>query len=233
MSRRSSILAALVGFFAVGLLAAPLSADHHEAAEPSETETPAEAFRRLVDVDGASETAPDEFRVEFDTTKGKIVLEVHREWSPHGVDRFYSLVRVGYYDDVAFFRVIDGFMAQFGMHGDPKVTRRWQRASITDDPVKESNKRGYVTFAKTGRPHSRTTQLFINLKDNVGLDRQGFSPFARVVEGMDVVDQIYKVGEGAPRGRGPSQQQIQRRGNDYLKKNFKELDYLVRASIVE
>ena len=143
------------------------------------------------------------------------------------------LQKLGFYDDVAFFRVIGGFMAQFGMSGDPKVTRVWQRATLRDDPVVESNVRGMLSFAKTGRPNSRTTQLFINLSDNKNLDQSGFSPFARVIEGMDVVDRIYKVGEGAPRGPGPSQQLIKRQGNAYLKEQFPKLDYIERATITE
>lgn len=181
----------------------------------------------------AKAQAPERFKVKLETTKGDIVLDVTRAWSPNGVDRFYNLVKIGYYEDIAFFRVIDGFMAQFGMHGDPQVMRAWQRATIRDDPVVESNKRGYVSFAKTGAPNSRSVQLFINLSDNPNLDGMRFSPFARVVEGMDVVDQIYKVGEGKPRGPGPAQNMIQRKGNAYLRQAYPKLDYLKKATLLD
>ncbi len=181
----------------------------------------------------ANEQAPPDFKVRFETTKGPFVVAVHRAWAPNGADRFYNLVKLGFYDDVAFFRVIQGFMAQFGMHADPRVTGRWRNARIKDDPVVESNTRGRITFAKTGAPNSRTTQLFINFGDNSSLDSQGFAPFGEVVEGMDVVDSIFVIGEGAPRGRGPSQQMIQRRGNEYLRQQFPDLDYIVRAQIVD
>lgn len=181
----------------------------------------------------AQEKAPDHFRVQLDTTRGKIILAVERAWSPMGADRFYNLVTIGFFDEIAVFRVIENFMAQFGIHGDPGVSRVWQRATIKDDPVVESNTRGTLSFAKTGRPHSRTTQIFINFKDNTNLDGMGFSPFARVVEGMDVVDEIYKVGEGRPRGPGPNQNRIQTMGNAFLEKNFPKLDYIKGARIVD
>jgi peptidyl-prolyl cis-trans isomerase A (cyclophilin A) len=179
-------------------------------------------------------TAPDSYRVRFETTAGDFVVEVRRALSPNGADRFYNLVRNGYYEDVRFFRVIDGFMAQFGMHGDPQVTAAWRAAPIQDDPVAASNARGTVTFAMTGQPNSRTTQVFINYRDNSNLDAMGFAPFGEVVEGMDVVDQLHSgYGEGAPNGSGPSQAQIQSEGNEYLASEFPELDYIERATIVE
>jgi peptidyl-prolyl cis-trans isomerase A (cyclophilin A) len=181
----------------------------------------------------ANETAPDEFRAQFDTTKGTFVIEVHRDWAPLGADRFYNLVRRGYYDDVRFFRVLDGFMAQFGISGDPELNTAWRQARIQDDPVRESNRRGYVTYAMAG-PNTRTTQLFVNYGDNSNLDSQGFSPFGRVVEGMDVVDDLYSgYGEGAPRGRGPDQGRMQTEGNAYLAESFPDLDYINGATIVE
>jgi peptidyl-prolyl cis-trans isomerase A (cyclophilin A) len=221
---------------ALALLAAPAFAGHHEAGEtqPSaKAETPADAFKRLIDTNNETETAPAQFKVEFDTTQGKIVLEVHRDWSPNGADRFYNLVKLGYYEDIAFFRVIEGFMAQFGMHGNPRINKAWSRKSIADDPVKESNKRGYVTFAKRNQPNTRTTQIFINLVDNTNLDGMGFAPFGRVVEGMDVVDSIYVTGEAAPGGKGPKQQRITISGNSFLKKKFPQIDYVKSARIVE
>mgnify|MGYP001161505681 FL=1 len=181
----------------------------------------------------ATYQAPETFKVRFETTKGDFVIQVTRAWAPNGVDRFYNLTRLGYWDDVAFFRVIDGFMIQFGIHGDPSVMRHWKQANFIDDPVTQSNSRGYLSFAKTSQPNSRTTQLFINLGDNSRLDKGGFAPFAQVIQGMDIVDQIYKVGEGAPSGPGPSQRRIQLSGNDYLKKNFPKIDYINRAWFTE
>ena len=184
--------------------------------------------------DAMNQTAPDVFRARFETSKGGFVIEVQRGWAPQGADRFYSLVSNGFYEGVHFFRVIDGFIAQFGIHGDPAVAARWRQASISDDPVTQSNSRGSVTFAMTGQPNSRTTQLFINLMDNMNLDGMGFVPFGRVVEGMDVVDQLHSgYGEGAPRGNGPDQNRIQTQGNQYLTSDFPELDSVVRATIEE
>ncbi|MCI0534209.1 MAG: peptidylprolyl isomerase [Verrucomicrobiales bacterium] len=179
-----------------------------------------------------TEKAPDSFKAQFDTTKGKFTVEVTRSLAPNGADRFYNLVRSGYFKDIALFRVIPGFMCQFGIHGDPKVSAAWRQATISDDPVKGSNKRGAITFATAG-PNTRTTQLFINFGDNTGLDRQGFSPFGKVAEGMDIVDKINsEYGEGAPNGRGPNQRRIQDEGNAYLKKDFPNLDYIKSVSIV-
>jgi peptidyl-prolyl cis-trans isomerase A (cyclophilin A) len=143
-------------------------------------------------------------------------------------------VKNGYYDDVVFFRVVAGFMAQFGIHGAPEVNAAWRNATIQDDPVTQSNKRGMVTFAMRG-PNTRTTQIFVNFADkNDRLDSMGFSPFGKIVEGMEVVDALYNVyGEGAPRGRGPDQGRIQSEGNAYLKADFKELDYVKTARIVK
>ena len=182
----------------------------------------------------ATETAPDRFRVRFETTAGTFVIEAVREWAPNGVDRFYNLARVGYFDDVTFFRVIAGFMAQFGINGDPQVSSVWRNRTIPDDPVKQSNLRGYVTFAKSARPNSRSTQLFINFGDNSRLDGSGFSPIGKIVEGMDVVDRIYSgYGEGAPRGEGPSQGRVQSHGTLYLRKEFPKLDYVKKATLLD
>lgn len=186
----------------------------------------------LLDPAGLNEQAPDSFKVLFKTTKGDFTLEINRDWSPLGADRFYNLVKSGYFSDVAFFRVIGGFMAQFGIHGDPKVSAAWRGARIQDDPVKQSNKRGYISYAMAG-PNTRTTQLFINFGDNSQLDSMGFSPFGKVVSGMDVVDAIYDgYGEGAPRGMGPDQGRVQMQGNAYLKADFPKLDYIKSATIV-
>jgi peptidyl-prolyl cis-trans isomerase A (cyclophilin A) len=161
------------------------------------------------------------------------VVEVTRAWAPNGADRFYNLVKNGFFNDARFFRVISNFMVQFGIHGDPATSAAWRMARIPDDPVKESNKRGYITFATAG-PNTRTTQVFINFRDNAGLDGQGFSPFGRVISGMDVVDKLHAgYGEGAPSGRGPNQAQIQAEGNAYLTKSFPQLDYVKTATIAK
>ncbi len=159
------------------------------------------------------------------------MIEVRRDWAPNGADRFYNLVKNGFYDDGRFFRVVSGFMVQFGINGDPNLSAPWRTATIKDDPVKQSNRRGYVTFATSG-PDARTTQVFINFADNGRLDRHGFAPFGQVVAGMDVVDQVFSAyGEGAPEGRGPDQGRIQREGNGYLMRDFPKLDYVKKATI--
>lgn len=180
-----------------------------------------------------TEKAPETFKAQFDTTKGKVVIEVTRSLSPNGADRFYNLVRSGYFKDIAFFRVVPGFMCQFGMHGDPSVTAKWSGASIADDPVKGSNTRGTITFAMAG-PNTRTTQFFINFGDNTRLDGMGFSPFGKVVEGMDVVDKINGEYGDMPQqgGSGPDPGRIAEGGNAYLKKDFPNLDYIKSATIV-
>lgn len=196
-----------------------------------EKDAPVSALR---DPARATTQAPDAFTVKLATTKGDILIDVKREWAPLGADRFYNLVKAGYYEDVAFFRVIGGFMAQAGISGDPELNAIWREARIPDDPVKASNLPGYVTFA-TGGPNTRTTQFFINFVDNHRLDSMGFAPFGKVRdESMDVVNKLYAgYGEGAPRGKGPSQGRIQTEGNAYLKKEFPELDYIERATVVE
>jgi peptidyl-prolyl cis-trans isomerase A (cyclophilin A) len=179
-----------------------------------------------------TEKAPESFKARFETSKGSFTVEVTRSLSPNGADRFYNLVRAGYFTDVEFFRVISGFMCQFGIHGDPKVSAAWREARIPDDPVKASNTLGAITFATAG-PNTRTTQLFINFADNKSLDGMGFSPFGKVIGGMEVVDQIYSgYGEGAPRGLGPDQGRVQQEGNAYLKKEFPKLDYIKSAVIL-
>jgi peptidyl-prolyl cis-trans isomerase A (cyclophilin A) len=176
--------------------------------------------------------APDTFRVRFATNEGDFVVQVVKAWAPVGATRFYNLVQRGYYDQARFYRAIQGFMVQFGMHADPQVTSAWRAAPLQDDPVTQSNARGYITYAKSSAPNSRTTQLFINLVDNYNLDASGFAPFGRVVEGMEVVDRLYTgYGEGAPTGRGPGQAQIQTEGNTYLMRDFPELDFIERATI--
>ena len=178
-----------------------------------------------------NEKAPATYKVKFDTSKGAFVVEVHRDWAPNGADRFYNLVKNGFYNDARFFRVISGFMVQFGINGNPKISAPWREARIPDDPVKQSNKRGYITYAMAG-PNTRTSQVFINFGDNSSLDSQGFSPFGRIVSGMEVVDKLNpEYGEGAPRGRGPDQGRIQMEGNAYLNKDFGKLDFVKKATI--
>jgi peptidyl-prolyl cis-trans isomerase A (cyclophilin A) len=180
-----------------------------------------------------NERAPDTYRVRFDTSRGEFVVEVTRAWAPRGADRFYNLVSHGFYDDARFFRVISGFMVQFGISGDPAVSSRWADANIPDDPVTMSNTRGRITFATAG-PDTRTTQVFINYDDNSPLDRMGFAPFGAVVEGMDVVDALYAdYGEGAPQGMGPDQQRIEQEGTPYLTAAYPRLDYIRTARIID
>lgn len=181
---------------------------------------------------GARAAAPDSFRVRFATTAGDFTVEVHRAWAPRGADRFYELVRADYYDGNRFFRVLPGFVAQFGISGDPAVSARWRSRPIRDDPVRKSNTRGTLAFAAAG-PDTRTTQVFVNLTDNSRLDGMGFAPFGQVVEGMSTVDSLYSgYGEGAPRGQGPDQGLIQREGNRYLEDSFPKLDAIDSARIV-
>jgi cyclophilin family peptidyl-prolyl cis-trans isomerase len=177
------------------------------------------------------EQAPAAYKVKFDTTKGAFVVEVTRAWAPRGADRFYNLVKNGFYDNVRFFRVISGFMVQFGINGDPVIMANWRTAQIPDDPVTQSNTRGMITFATAG-PNSRTSQVFINFADNARLDQSGFAPFGKVVSGMNVVDSLNaEYGEGAPRGRGPDQGRLQSEGNTYLAKEFPRMDYIKKATI--
>jgi peptidyl-prolyl cis-trans isomerase A (cyclophilin A) len=168
---------------------------------------------------------PKEYKVKFDTSKGPFTVEVHREWAPLGSDRFYELVTTGFYDDARFFRVMPKFVVQFGINKDPKVSAHWREMNIPDDAVHEKNLRGYLTYAMGGRD-TRTTQVFINLVDNVSLDAQGFSPFGRVIDGMNVVDSLY-----SGYGETPQQDLIQTQGNEYLKSQFPLMDYVKTAKI--
>ena len=178
--------------------------------------------------------APDSFTVRFETTRGPFSVQFVRAWAPRGADRVYYLVRSGYYDGARFFRVLPGFVAQFGASGDPRVSKVWDVRTIRDDPVKETNRRGTVTFATAG-PNTRTTQLFVNLAGNSRLDRLGFAPLGRVVDGMTrVVDSLHAgYGEGAPRGRGPNQDRIAAEGNAYLARDFPRLDWVRKAEVVK
>jgi len=205
-----------------------------QTAAPKPAPKPAvPAANKLLTPAAMSAKAPETYKVKFDTSKGAFVVEVHRDWAPMGADRFYNLVRNGFYNNVRFFRVLNGFMAQFGMSGTPAVQKVWGSPAqqLKDDPVKQSNKRGYITFANAG-PNSRSTQVFINLVDNTFLDPEAmhFAPFGQVVEGMEVVDMLYT---GYGRQNVPDQQRITNEGNAYLTKEYPKLDYVKTATIVQ
>ena len=186
----------------------------------------------LLTPEALNETAPDVFQARFVTSRGTFVIEVHREWSPNGADRFYNLVSSGFYDNVRFPRAIAGALAQFGIHGDPEVAAAWRERNIEDDPPVQSNERGFVSYATSG-PDTRSTQVFVNIANNTQLDELGFAPFGRVVDGMGVVDGLHSgYGEGAPNGRGPDHELIEYRGNSYLRSRFPNLDFIREATIV-
>jgi peptidyl-prolyl cis-trans isomerase A (cyclophilin A) len=187
----------------------------------------AAAKAKLKNPAALKDVAPAEFRASFDTSAGTFVVLVHRSWAPKGADRFYNLVKYGFFDGTRFFRVVPNFMVQFGINGDPAIQAPWRDADITDDPATQSNKRGTMTFANRG-PNSRSSQVFINFKDNSFLDSRGFAPFGEVVSGMEAVDKI-----NAEYGEQPDQGQIQSRGNAYLTKAFPRLDYVKKATIVK
>ncbi len=214
--RRCLVLLALAGVF-------PACGDHE----------PFDPDKALRDPDLATLRAPKTFRVRFETTKGNFVVQVHRDWAPHGADRFFNLVRMNYFTDIAFFRVIKGFMVQFGLHGEPEINRIWARAFIRADVPRESNRRGRLTFAQgAGGSGTRNVQLFINFVHNANLDRD-FAPIGEVIQGMEVVDSLYAgYGEETPRGKGPAQGRLLFEGEAYLKQ-FPELDYIRRAVLVE
>ena len=192
------------------------------------------ASRELTNPDKAAiaAPAPDSFKVAFETSKWNFTVVAHRDWAPRGVDRFYHLVRLGFFDEVRFFRVLTGFMAQFGLNGNPDVTAAWEPLLLQDDSVKMENTRGRLSFAMGG-PNTRTTQLFINTVDNRNLDGMGFAPIGEVTDGMAVVDSLYAdYGEGPPGGPGPDQGRIGAQGNAYLAPNFPKLDFIRSARIV-
>jgi peptidyl-prolyl cis-trans isomerase A (cyclophilin A) len=214
MTSRRSILT-LASVLLAAALAAPALAQSPNLANPA----------------ALAEQAPATYKAKFETSKGVFVIQVTRAWAPQGADRFYNLVKNGFFDNVRFFRVISGFMVQFGINGDPALSAKWRDANINDDRVTQSNKRGMITFATAG-PNTRTTQVFINFADNSNLDGMGFSPFGKVVTGMNVVDGLYAgYGEGAPRGNGPDQGRLQSEGNAYLAKEFPRMDFVKKATI--
>lgn len=234
----------LLGFIALAVMAAPLAAQTvakkpatapppaTAVATPARRSSPAAPRPSLLNPALLKARAPEVYKVKVTTTRGEFVVEVNRAWAPLGADRFYNLARNGFYEGAAFFRVLPGFVAQFGLPARPAVGRAWARATISDDPVKQSNLRGSLTFATAG-PNTRTTQIFINLADNPRLDGMGFAPFGRVVEGMDIVDSFYSdYGEGAPQGRGPDQGRITNEGKVYLDKEFPRLDSIKTAVVL-
>jgi cyclophilin family peptidyl-prolyl cis-trans isomerase len=178
--------------------------------------------------------APERFKARFTTSQGDFTITVVRAWAPLGADRFYHLVRGRFFEDARFFRVMSGFMCQFGIPADPAESTLWKNANLEDDPVSESNTRGRVSYATSG-PGTRTTQVFINYSNgNRRLDRMGFAPFGEVSDGMTVVDKLYSgYGEGAPNGSGPDQKRIERQGNPYLQADFPKLDYIKKAEILD
>jgi peptidyl-prolyl cis-trans isomerase A (cyclophilin A) len=187
------------------------------------------AASTLTDPSQLTERAPDMYGARFETSQGTFVIEVHRAWAPLAADRFYNLVKHGFYDDTRFFRVLDGFMVQFGLNGDPAVQRPWQSANLRDEPVTQSNTRGFVSFTRESAPHSRYTMIFINARDNSYLDADGFAPFGRVATGMEVVDKLYS---GYGRQNVPDQRRIVREGNAYLASEYPKLDVIKAATIV-
>jgi peptidyl-prolyl cis-trans isomerase A (cyclophilin A) len=202
-------------------------------APPAAGTTPAAVASSAELLAGPSSTpvqSPDSFRVAFETSKGNFTVAVTRALAPRGADRFYEMVKVGYFSDVRFFRVVQGFVAQFGMHGDPKVNEVWEAASLNDEPRKVTNARGTVVFAQTAEPNSRSNQFFLNTADNGAmLDGQGFAPFGRVVDGMDVVDKLNNEYGEEPTG---AQSRIAAKGNEYLAKWFPALDYIKTAKVI-
>jgi peptidyl-prolyl cis-trans isomerase A (cyclophilin A) len=221
------------------LVSTPLSASPAASAPPAASAAPPAAptasgpmgsvlFPALLEPSKANEKAPDVFKAKFTTAKGDFVIEVHRDWAPNGADRFYNLVKAGFFDDTRFFRNVPKFMVQFGISGDPSVNRAWQQANIPDDPVTQSNKLGFVTFAQTSMPNSRSTQVFINTADNQRLDASRFAPFGQVVKGMTVVEALYNG-----YGESPDQGRIQSHGNAYLDAQFPLLDGTKHAEIIK
>jgi peptidyl-prolyl cis-trans isomerase A (cyclophilin A) len=170
--------------------------------------------------------APAEFKASFTTTAGVFVVDVHRDWAPLGADRFYNLVRRGFFTNASFFRVVPGFVVQFGLNANPAINKAWHTANIQDDPVKQTNKRGTLVFATAG-PNTRTTQLFINFGDNSRLDGMGFAPFGEIIQGMDVVDKI-----NAEYGEQPDQGLITEQGDAYISQNFPRIDKIKLAHVV-
>jgi len=220
----------------------PAEVKPEAAAQPALASTPAPAAapaphstydRALLRPSGLKAQAPDKYQVKFLTTRGEFTVAVTRSWAPIGADRFYNLIKHHFYDNASFFRVVPGFVVQFGLSAYPPVSAAWTNAKLKDDPVTQSNKRGYLTYA-TGGANTRTTQIFINMKDNSGLDRMGFSPFGVVDgKGINVVEMLYEgYGDGPPSGSGPDQGFIESQGKPYLDKNYPKLDSIKTATLL-
>jgi peptidyl-prolyl cis-trans isomerase A (cyclophilin A) len=226
------VLGGLFGFAAVAAGQTPAPAPAKPSRMAKSTSTTARAYdRALLRPALLSEKAPETYQVKFVTTRGDFTVSVTRSWAPIGADRFYNLVKHHFYDNASFFRVVPGFVVQFGLSAYPAVSAAWANANLKDEPVTQSNKRGYLTYAKTSMPNTRSTQIFINLKDNAGLDRQGFSPFGVVdAEGMKVVEMFYdQYGDSTP----PEYQDlITKAGKPYLDKNWPKLDSIKTATLV-
>lgn len=208
-----------------------LDADPERTFQDNAQSTQEQSHPAMLDPTKATEKAPETFKVKLNTTKGDIVIEVNRDWSPNGADRFYNLVKIGYFKDVVFFRGIPGFMVQFGIHGDPAVNAKWKEANIKDDASKPevSNEPGYLTFAKTGRPNSRSTQFFINIGNNKNLDSMGFTPIGKVVEGMD---NFMKLNTEYGENKRGDQGSFQAEGNKYILGQYPNLDMIKSAEII-
>ncbi len=217
-------LAALVLLFPLGC---------GESAPPPPYVRPADRPLLRPDAPEMKEKAPEKYKVRFTTSRGAFTVSVERAWAPLGADRFYHLVRGRFFEEARFFRVLEGFMVQFGIPADPAESALWKDETMEDDPVEGSNTRGTITYATAGRG-TRTTQVFINYANNRRLDGQGFAPFGKVTEGMEVVDKFYSgYGEGAPSGSGPSQKRMEKLGNPYLQAEFPKLDYILKAEILK
>lgn len=235
MLKQSSLLMLC---FAVGLGCSTMAggnrlgfAESNPAIAGGLSSRPSASQDKLPSPDEAKEQAPEKFRVKFETTKGDFVVEVNRAWSPNGADRFYNLVKIGYFKDIAVFRAIKGFMFQFGIHGDPEVSKVWSEAKIKDDPnAGQTNDFGTITFAKTGQPNSRSVQFFINLGANGRLDASGFTPFGKVVEGADVLKLINtEYGENSPEVQG----RFQAEGNAFIQKKYPNIDMIKSVTLIE
>ncbi len=235
---KKRILGILAGISLTVIAVAASAQGTPPARKPSSAAKPASASapydKALLSPSTLIARAPETFDVKFVTTEGDFVVHVTRVWSPRGADRFYNLVKHNYFDGAAFFRVLKGFMAQFGLSAFPEVNKAWLNANIHDDPVKRSNTRGMVTYAAQSSPNTRSTQIFINFGNNSSsLDGQGFTPFGEVTSGMDVVDKLYSgYGEGAPDGTGPDQAKVTTLGRAYLEKNFPKLSIIKTARLV-
>ncbi len=229
MNRRSSTFALLVAASLVGACGG--GEPKQEEAQPQEAAPAVDPSSPLLTPGDLTEIAPETYRVRFETSVGAIVVQVNKAWSPNGADRFYNLVKNGYYDDTRFYRVVEGFMAQFGLKGVNAIDQAWRDATFPDDPFTQSNRRGTITFAHAG-PDTRTTQVFFNFKDNAHLDESGFTPFGEIVEGLDVLDKVYSgYGELPPAGKGPDYATAWVQGNKYLDENFPEMTKVVSATL--